>query len=99
VFFLLGPATGLALACHQSSAAATGVGTAVAGGRGRRLADGRLRYDLAWLAYFGLQHCHAARYRAGHIFWLGTPTCTARPAPRAQHTGIQDGWNLGWKLP
>jgi hypothetical protein len=67
------PATGRVLACHQPSAVAAGVGTAVAGGPGRRLADGRLRsYDLAWLAYFGLQHRHAARYRAGRIYRVAT---------------------------
>ena len=45
-----------------------GVGSAVAGGSGRRLADGRLQlHDLARLACFGLQHRHATRYRAGCI--------------------------------
>lgn len=74
VFFLLGRPPPDALACHQPSAAASRRRTAVAGGPGRRLADGRLRlHDLAWLAYFGLQNRHTARYRAGRIFRLGTP--------------------------
>jgi 2-polyprenyl-6-methoxyphenol hydroxylase-like FAD-dependent oxidoreductase len=31
-------------------------------------------------AYFGLQHRHAARYRAGRILWLGTPADVHSPA-------------------
>ena len=43
----------------------------------------RLR-DPVWRTYFGLQHRHATRYRAGRSSWPATPpTSTAPPAPRA----------------
>jgi FAD binding domain len=93
------PATGRALACHQSSAAATGVGIAVAGGPGRPLADGRLRYDLAWA---GLLWTAALPRRPlpGRAHLLAGDAPRAQPGRRpGMNTGIQDGWNLGWKLP
>jgi 2-polyprenyl-6-methoxyphenol hydroxylase-like FAD-dependent oxidoreductase len=58
----------------------------------------RLR-DPVWLTYFRLHHRHAARYRAGRAFLAGDAAHVHSPAgAQGMNTGIQDAWNLGWKL-
>ena len=58
----------------------------------------RLR-DPVWLTYFRLHHRHAARYRAGRIFLAGDAAHVHSPAgAQGMNTGIQEAWNLGWKL-
>jgi FAD binding domain len=58
----------------------------------------RLR-DPVWLTYFRLQHRHAARYRVGRVFLAGDAAHVHSPAgAQGMNTGIQDAWNLGWKL-
>jgi 2-polyprenyl-6-methoxyphenol hydroxylase-like FAD-dependent oxidoreductase len=58
----------------------------------------RLR-DPVWLTFFRLQHRHAARYRAGRVFLAGDAAHVHSPAGgQGMNTGIQDAWNLGWKL-
>jgi 2-polyprenyl-6-methoxyphenol hydroxylase-like FAD-dependent oxidoreductase len=61
---------------------------------------GRLRLrDPVWLTYFRLHHRHAARYRAGRVFLAGDAAHVHSPAgAQGMNTGIQDAWNLGWKL-
>jgi 2-polyprenyl-6-methoxyphenol hydroxylase-like FAD-dependent oxidoreductase len=61
---------------------------------------GRLRLrDPVWLSYFRLQHRHASRYRAGRVFVAGDAAHVHSPAgAQGMNTGIQDAWNLGWKL-
>jgi len=68
------------------------------------LADGftggsvRLR-DPVWLTSFQLQHRQAASYRAGRVFLAGDAAHVHSPAgAQGMNTGIQDAWNLGWKL-
>jgi 2-polyprenyl-6-methoxyphenol hydroxylase-like FAD-dependent oxidoreductase len=65
-----------------------------------RFTGGRLRLrDPVWLTYFRLQHRHAARYRAGRVFLAGDAAHVHSPAgAQGMNTGIQDAWNLGWKL-
>jgi 2-polyprenyl-6-methoxyphenol hydroxylase-like FAD-dependent oxidoreductase len=61
--------------------------------------DGVRLHDPVWQTYFGLQHRHAARYRAGRIFLAGDAAHVHSPAgAQGMNTGIQDAWNLGWKL-
>ena len=56
-------------------------------------------HDPVWRTYFGLQHRHASRYRAGRIFLAGDAAHIHSPAgAQGMNTGIQDAWNLGWKL-
>jgi 2-polyprenyl-6-methoxyphenol hydroxylase-like FAD-dependent oxidoreductase len=64
------------------------------------LTGGRLRLrDPVWLTYFGLQHRHATRYRVGPVFLAGDAAHVHSPAgAQGMNTGIQDAWNLGWKL-
>jgi 2-polyprenyl-6-methoxyphenol hydroxylase-like FAD-dependent oxidoreductase len=58
----------------------------------------RLR-DPVWHTYFGLQHRHATRYQAGRIFIAGDAAHIHSPAgAQGMNTGIQDAWNLGWKI-
>ena len=56
-------------------------------------------HDPVWQTYFGLQHRHATRYRAGRVFLAGDAAHVHSPAgAQGMNTGIQDAWNLGWKL-
>jgi 2-polyprenyl-6-methoxyphenol hydroxylase-like FAD-dependent oxidoreductase len=58
----------------------------------------RLR-DPAWLAHFRLHHRQALRYRAGRVFLAGDAGHIHSPVgAQGMNTGIQDAWNLGWKL-
>lgn len=58
----------------------------------------RLR-DPAWLTHFRLHHRQADRYRVGRIFLAGDAGHIHSPVgAQGMNTGIQDAWNLGWKL-
>jgi 2-polyprenyl-6-methoxyphenol hydroxylase-like FAD-dependent oxidoreductase len=58
----------------------------------------RLR-DPVWCTYFRLHHRQAVRYRAGRVFLAGDAAHVHSPAgAQGMNTGIQDAWNLGWKL-
>ena len=58
----------------------------------------RLR-DPAWLTRFRLHHRQAARYREGRVFLAGDAAHIHSPVgAQGMNTGIQDAWNLGWKL-
>jgi 2-polyprenyl-6-methoxyphenol hydroxylase-like FAD-dependent oxidoreductase len=58
----------------------------------------RLR-DPAWLTRFRLHHRQAARYRDGRVFLAGDAAHIHSPVgAQGMNTGIQDAWNLGWKL-
>jgi 2-polyprenyl-6-methoxyphenol hydroxylase-like FAD-dependent oxidoreductase len=58
----------------------------------------RLR-DPAWLTYFRVHHRQAARYRSGRAFVAGDAAHVHSPAgAQGMNTGIQDAWNLAWKL-
>jgi 2-polyprenyl-6-methoxyphenol hydroxylase-like FAD-dependent oxidoreductase len=58
----------------------------------------RLR-DPKWLTHFRLHHRQAAHYRAGRVFLAGDAGHIHSPVgAQGMNTGIQDAWNLGWKL-
>ena len=58
----------------------------------------RLR-DPAWLTRFRLHHRQATRYREGRVFLAGDAAHIHSPVgAQGMNTGIQDAWNLGWKL-
>lgn len=58
----------------------------------------RLR-DPAWLTRFRLHHRQTAHYRAGRVFLAGDAAHIHSPVgAQGMNTGIQDAWNLGWKL-
>jgi 2-polyprenyl-6-methoxyphenol hydroxylase-like FAD-dependent oxidoreductase len=58
----------------------------------------RLR-DPVWITDFRIRHQQAAHYRAGRVFVAGDAAHVHSPAgAQGMNTGIQDAWNLGWKL-
>ncbi len=58
----------------------------------------RLR-DPDWLANFRLHHRQAEHYRSGRFFLAGDAAHVHSPAGgQGMNTGLQDAWNLGWKL-
>ena len=55
--------------------------------------------DPDWLANFRLHHRQAAHYRSGRFFLAGDAAHVHSPAGgQGMNTGLQDAWNLGWKL-
>jgi 2-polyprenyl-6-methoxyphenol hydroxylase-like FAD-dependent oxidoreductase len=56
-------------------------------------------HDPVWATYFQIHHRHATTYRAGRVFLAGDAAHIHSPAgAQGMNTGIQDAWNLGWKL-
>jgi 2-polyprenyl-6-methoxyphenol hydroxylase-like FAD-dependent oxidoreductase len=56
-------------------------------------------HDPVWATYFRLQHRQAASFRSGRAFVAGDAAHVHSPAGgQGMNTGIQDAWNLGWKL-
>jgi hypothetical protein len=55
--------------------------------------------SAGWLTRFRLHHRQAARYRQERIFLAGDAAHIHSPVGgQGMNTGIQDAWNLGWKL-
>jgi 2-polyprenyl-6-methoxyphenol hydroxylase-like FAD-dependent oxidoreductase len=55
--------------------------------------------DPDWLANFRLHHRQATRYRSGRFLLAGDAAHVHSPAGgQGMNTGLQDAWNLGWKL-
>ncbi|HET7224600.1 MAG TPA: FAD-dependent monooxygenase [Candidatus Eisenbacteria bacterium] len=55
--------------------------------------------DPAWLTRFHLHHRQVGHYRAGRVFLAGDAAHIHSPVgAQGMNTGIQDAWNLGWKL-
>src|SRR5690606_11429061 len=55
--------------------------------------------DPAWLTRFRLHHRQATRYQQGRVFLAGDAAHIHSPVgAQGMNTGIQDAWNLGWKL-
>ena len=61
---------------------------------------GHLRfYEPEWLSYFGINERVASRNRVNRVFLLGDAAHIHSPAGgQGMNTGIQDAFNLGWKL-
>lgn len=58
----------------------------------------RLR-DPVWLTHFRLHHRQARQYRKGRVFLAGDAAHIHSPVgAQGMNTGMQDAWNLGWKL-
>jgi 2-polyprenyl-6-methoxyphenol hydroxylase-like FAD-dependent oxidoreductase len=55
--------------------------------------------DAAWLTRFRLHHRQATQYRDTRVFLAGDAAHIHSPVGgQGMNTGIQDAWNLGWKL-
>jgi 2-polyprenyl-6-methoxyphenol hydroxylase-like FAD-dependent oxidoreductase len=109
MFFPLGrPTTWRVIAMNADTAAQSRESSAIAGDMTlaelQALVDPptsgavRLR-DPAWLTRFHLHHRQTARYRLGNVFLAGDAAHIHSPVgAQGMNTGIQDSWNLGWKL-
>jgi hypothetical protein len=52
-----------------------------------------------WLTHFRLHHRQARSYRKGPVFLAGDAAHIHSPVgAQGMNTGMQDAWNLGWKL-
>jgi len=55
--------------------------------------------DVSWASIFRPNVRLAARYRAGNVFLVGDAAHCHTPAgAQGLNTGVQDSYNLGWKL-
>jgi 2-polyprenyl-6-methoxyphenol hydroxylase-like FAD-dependent oxidoreductase len=55
--------------------------------------------DPLWLSHFRLHHRQISHYRQGRVFLAGDAAHIHSPVGgQGMNTGIQDAWNLGWKL-
>lgn len=65
----------------------------------QRAPAGTVVSDPAWMVCFKI-HCRMVdRYRVGRVFVAGDAAHIHSPAGgQGMNTGIQDAWNLGWKL-
>ncbi|MET0715525.1 MAG: FAD-dependent monooxygenase, partial [Mycetocola sp.] len=55
--------------------------------------------NLRWSSIFRIKHGIVDRYRDGRVFVAGDAAHLHPPAGgQGMNTGIQDAWNLGWKL-
>ncbi|SDT19004.1 2-polyprenyl-6-methoxyphenol hydroxylase [Streptomyces sp. TLI_053] len=82
----------------------------LAGGRGPGLADIQAVLDrlsprpatagaLRWSSVFRISHRLADRYRVGRVFLAGDAAHIHPPTgAQGMNTGVQDAWNLAWKL-
>ena len=65
-----------------------------------RAGDSRVRlYDPVWLSNFGVNRRMVDHYRKGRAFVAGDAAHIHSPSGgQGMNTGIQDAYNLGWKL-
>jgi 2-polyprenyl-6-methoxyphenol hydroxylase-like FAD-dependent oxidoreductase len=55
--------------------------------------------DMRWSSVFRISHRIVDRYRSGRVFVAGDAAHIHPPTgAQGMNTGIQDAWNLGWKL-
>ncbi|MFC4033911.1 FAD-dependent monooxygenase [Streptomyces polygonati] len=70
----------------------------------QRVADERSDSRIAiqhsrWLTTFDIHHAQVPRYRIGRVFLAGDAAHVHSPAGgQGMNTGMQDAFNLGWKL-
>ena len=61
--------------------------------------QGTTASNLRWSSIFRIKHGIVDRYRDGRVFVAGDAAHLHPPAGgQGMNTGIQDAWNLGWKL-
>lgn len=54
---------------------------------------------LHWSSYFQIHHRHVSKLRVGRMFIAGDAAHIHSPfGGQGMNTGLQDGWNLAWKL-
>jgi 2-polyprenyl-6-methoxyphenol hydroxylase-like FAD-dependent oxidoreductase len=56
-------------------------------------------HDPKWMAYFKIHRRQSTSYRVGHVFLAGDAAHIHSPAGgQGMNTGLQDAYNLAWKL-
>jgi len=61
--------------------------------------EGTTASNLRWASIFRIKHGIVDRYRVGRVFVAGDAAHLHPPAGgQGMNTGIQDAWNLSWKL-
>ena len=66
---------------------------------GERGLPGVRLHDATWMSDFSPRVAMVDRYRVGHVFVAGDAAHVHSPAGgQGMNTGIQDAYNLGWKL-
>lgn len=66
---------------------------------GQRAPAGIEARALHWSSYFHIHHRHVAQLRQGRIFVAGDAAHIHSPfGGQGMNTGLQDVWNLAWKL-
>jgi 2-polyprenyl-6-methoxyphenol hydroxylase-like FAD-dependent oxidoreductase len=56
-------------------------------------------HECSWFATYRIHHRRAARFREGRCFLLGDAAHIHSPVgAQGMNTGLQDAYNLGWKL-
>ncbi len=64
-----------------------------------RRANGMHLLDARWITYFEIHHAQVPSYRSGRAFLAGDAAHVHSPAGgQGMNTGMQDAFNLGWKL-
>lgn len=64
-----------------------------------RLAEGTKIFNPAWLTAFTLRHRKISQYKWNRVFFAGDAAHVHSPAGgQGMNTGIQDAYNLAWKL-
>ncbi len=65
----------------------------------RRGPGGMVAFDPAWLSFFRINERKVKDYRKGRVFLVGDAAHIHSPAGgQGMNTGMQDAFNLGWKL-
>jgi 2-polyprenyl-6-methoxyphenol hydroxylase-like FAD-dependent oxidoreductase len=60
---------------------------------------GMVAFDPTWLSFFAINERKVKDYRKGRVFLLGDAAHIHSPAGgQGMNTGMQDAFNLGWKL-
>jgi 2-polyprenyl-6-methoxyphenol hydroxylase-like FAD-dependent oxidoreductase len=95
VFPMLGRRLRLIAQVEQAQEPTLGVMQAIVDER----AGGIRLQSARWLTHFEIHHAQVPQYRAGRVFLAGDAAHIHSPAGgQGMNTGIQDAFNLAWKL-
>ncbi len=66
----------------------------------REMVGGRMQFDdVSWFSTYNVHHRVAAQFKKGHCFLVGDAAHIHSPiGGQGMNTGLQDAYNLAWKL-
>jgi 2-polyprenyl-6-methoxyphenol hydroxylase-like FAD-dependent oxidoreductase len=71
----------------------------IAPGFGKRMHMNVTLYEPEWIAFYHSHHRYAATFREGNCFLIGDAAHIHSPVgAQGMNTGLQDAYNLAWKL-